>query len=406
MQRGLQNRRVSVISGARQAGKTTLVRQAAGKGGVFRTLDDKTTMMLAQQDPREFVKNRDETLVIDEIQKVPDLMPEIKLAVDKDNRNGQYLLTGSANIRTLPAISDSLAGRITHIRLRPLTQGEIMGCRPQFLEMAFEGSFPMQIKNYDKEAIFDLAFRGGYPEAVRLTGTAERKQWFSDYIESLLERDLRDIENIRRQDALQDLVKILASWSSKYMDNAKIGAKMSLTKQTLETYINALERMFIFEKVPPWIKTDYEYIGRKPKLYATDTGLMAAILGWKQADVLNSFETADTDRAGKLMETFVFQELAAQVDVGHYDYSLRQYRDYKHREIDFLIERTDGAILGVEVKASSSVSKDDFASQIWFKNTIIKGKMPYKGLVLYSGEDTLSFGNGMWAIPIAALWGE
>ena len=190
------------------------------------------------------------------------------------------------------------------------------------------------------------------------------------------------------------------------MDNAKIGTKMSVTKQTLETYINALEKMFIFEKVPPWIKTDYEYIGRKPKLYATDTGLMAAILGWKQADVLNSSDTADTDRAGKLMETFVFQELSAQIDVGHYDYSLRQYREYKQREIDFLIERADGAIVGVEVKASSRISKEDFAPQTWFRENIIKNRIPYRGIVLYTGQDTFSFGDGMHAVPIAALWAE
>ena len=402
--KALQNRRVVVVSGARQTGKTTLVTQVADKETVFRTLDDAATLLFAQKDPREFVKHDKKTMIIDEIQKAPVLMSEIKLAVDKDNRNGQYLLTGSANLQTLPAISDSLAGRIAHIRLRPLTHGEILGAKPRFLEMAFNGGFPVQIKRYDKPAVFDLAFRGGYPEAARITDIRERKQWHLDYISSLLKKDLKDIGNIKRQDVLLDLVKILAGWSGKYMDAAKIGAQMSLSKITLDSYINVLEQMFVYERVAPWIKTDYEYVGKKHKFYATDTGLMASVLDWQRDDVLGDAEIANSDRVGKLMETFVFQELSAQIDIERGDYSLRQYRDYKKHEIDFLIERSDGAIAGVEFKASSNVLPKDFAPQKWFRENIIKNKAPYRSIVLYTGQDTLSFGDGMLAVPAASLW--
>ena len=396
----LQNRRVVVISGARQTGKTTIARQVADKNSVFRTLDDESVLALAKHDPREFVRNHSGTMIIDEIQKAPELISEIKIAVDKDNRKGQYLLTGSANMQTLRKISDSLAGRISHIRLRPLATGEILGKKPAFFERLFAKDFPMQIKGYDKEAIFNLAFRGGYPEAVQITNEKERKSWHLDYIESLLRKDLREIENLKRQDALLDLVKILAGWSSKYMDNAKIGSQMNIAKPTLETYINALEQMFIYEKVRPWIRTDYEYVGKKPKFFSTDTGLMCSILNWSKPDIL-----LDPDRAGKLMETFVFQELAVQLGLSR-NYSLYQYRDYKKHEVDFLVKKEGDRLVGIEVKSSSKISKSDFTPQIWFKENILKGKTPYNGIVLYSGEHTLPFGDGLFAVPIAALWAE
>lgn len=399
VKKALKNWRVVAVSGARQSGKTTLVNQIVDENSVFRTLDSKDSLAIAKEDPQEFVRNPKGTMIIDEVQKAPDLMNEIKIAVDKDDRPGQYLLTGSANIQTLATISDSLAGRIAHIRLRPLTQGELAEEKPTFLERIFARNFPLQIKGYNKSKIFDRAFGGGYPEAVKKKDERFRRQWYLEYVDSLINRDMRDLENIKRHDVLMDLLKVLAGWSSKYMDNVKIGGQLDLSKPTFETYLNALELMFIFEKVMPWTKTDYEYIGKKPKFYSTDTGLMASILNWNKDEVL-----LDPDRAGKLMETFVFQELAAQIDVNKYEYSLYQYRDHKKHEVDFIVERADKSLAGIEVKASHSVSKSDFAPQVWFRDNIAKGKSPYTGYVMYAGEDVLRFGEDMIAIPIASLW--
>ena len=397
--KALKNRRVAAISGGRQTGKTTITRQII-KNGTFRSLDNSVLLRAAKNDPNEFVKNPSDktTMVIDEIQKAPALISEIKLTVDKNNRPGQYLLTGSANIQTMAGIDDSLAGRIKHIRLRPLTVGEISENKPVFLQRAFSGEFPIQIKGYNKDAIFDLAFRGGYPEVLRITNPKERKEWHRDYLDNLIKKDLNDVEKIRRFDAVRDLVKIFAAWSGKYMDKSKITSSLEISRPTFDVYSNALESLFIFERVMPWLRTDYDLVGKKAKIYMTDTGLMASLLNWKREDL-----ALDSDRSGKLMETFVFQELAAQIDLDS-DYSLYQYRDAKDREIDFLVEKEGEGLAGFEVKASRSVSGEDFAPQRWFRDNIVKGKMPYKGFVLYSGEDTLSFGDGMLAVPIAALW--
>ncbi|MDR0308255.1 MAG: ATP-binding protein [Chitinispirillales bacterium] len=394
----LKSRRVVIISGARQTGKTTLAKEVMDKDSIFMPLDKKSIRAAALDDPTGFVKNEKGTMVIDEIQKAPDLIPEIKYVVDNNNRPGQYLLTGSANIQSLPSVSESLAGRVKNLHLRPLTQGEILRQKPTFLKKAFDRDFPKQITGYDKDKIFDLAFRGGYPEAVSYSTQTAVKDWHNDYIDTLIKRDLKDVANIKRQNALRELIGILASWSGKFMDIPPICTSLGLSKPTVETYINALETLYLFEKVPAWTKTDYGRIGRSPKIFAADTGLMTSVLRWNKKEVM-----LNTDRAGKLAETFVFQELAAQVDLDA-AYSLYQYRDRRDREIDFLIEREDGALIGVEVKAGHNVSKSDFTPQIWFRDNIIKGKKAYTGYVMYSGEDVLQFGEDMIAIPTASLW--
>jgi predicted AAA+ superfamily ATPase len=393
-------RRVVVVSGARQTGKTTLTKQVINEKGIYRSLDDTDMLKFALSDPKGFIINNSGTMVIDEIQKAPKLIPEIKQVVDKNNRPGQFLLTGSANILTLPTISDSLAGRVKHIRLRPLTAGEIMGKKPSFLKRAFGKDFPEKITGYNKADIIDLAFRGGYPEAAAINNLKHRKDWHTDYLNTIIERDLKDVANIHRQDTLKSLFGILASWSAKFMELTQITTALSVNKITLDSYINTLVLMFMFEKVPPWLKTDYERIGKRPKFYATDTGIMTSVLSWNPKDVF-----INNDRSGKLIETFVFQELAALIDLEN-KYYLFQYRDRVDREIDFLVEREDGALLGIEVKAGHNVSIDDFKAQKWFFKNIVKNKKSYTGIVIYSGDRTIHFEENLLAVPIAALWTE
>jgi predicted AAA+ superfamily ATPase len=398
----LEIMRVVSISGARQSGKTTLTKQIIDDIGKedtpYRSLDRLEHLRAAHDHPTDFIDNSGGMLVIDEIQKAPLLMSEIKVAVDNDDRAGQYLITGSANIATLSTINDSLAGRIEHIRLRPLTMGEILGNKPSFLECAFKGKFKRQIKGYDKDKIIDIAFCGGYPEVVKLNDTKSRKRWHRNYLNSLIKRDLVAIEKIRRLDVIQKLTKALFSWSGNYMDKSKMGANLEVSRPTLDAYINALSLLFIFEQVPSWGFSDYEPIKRKSKIFATDSGLMTSILNWERDEM-----TIDSDKPGKLIETLVFQELSAQIDLDQ-DYALSQYRDKKGHEIDFLIEKENAGVVGIEVKASKNFSQADFAPLLWFKNNKIKDNTPFRGIVLYTGEETLSLGDGMLAVPIAALW--
>lgn len=396
----LESRRVILLSGPRQCGKTTLAKTQMAEGTLYRTLDDQNLLQTAQLDPHNFVKHDGRRMIIDEVQLAPSLLSAIKKVVDEDTHPGQYLLTGSANIQSLPSVKESLAGRIRKIRLRPFTQGELMNTFPTFLEMAFKQDFPPEINNADdREAILHRAYLGGFPEALTLKGSQQR-QWYTDYVDALLDRDLKELINIRRQDALRELLRVLAGWSSKFMDISAIGSGLGIQRATLESYINALEAMYLVERVAPWTRTDYDRVGKQHKIFMTDGGLMRSILGWQFEQVC-----MDPDRSGKLLETLIFHELSAQVDASEGQYSLFHYRDREKREIDFLLEHEGGGLLGIEVKTGTTIGKNAFKHMSWFQTHLAK-KQHFTGIVLYTGKTTISFGDNLWAIPISLLWGS
>ncbi len=328
---------------------------------------------------------------------VPDLLPAVKKVVDENISPGQFLLTGSSNIQALPTIRESLAGRVANIRLRTLTEGEKRQVKPQFLNRAFEQNFKFGWRNYDRNKVLETALRSGFPAVFKLEGLA-RRRWHRDYINALLEQDLKDIVRIHRHDAMRELVTIMAAWSSKFMDLSAIGSKMAIRRPTLESYTNALELLYLIERVKPWTKTAYNRVGKQKKLFMTDSGLMASILGWRMDQV-----RFDMDSSGKLVESFVFNELASLVDLGDEEFELWHYRDREQREIDFIVERDDGAILGVEVKAATTVKKKDFKHLAWFRDNLA-GARSFIGIVLYAGDFSDSFGDRLWSIPYGALW--
>ena len=395
----LKTRRVLILSGARQAGKTTLSRGLVTEDVIYRTLDNSNFLEAAKNNPQDFIRHSASMMIIDEVQQVPNLILAIKEAVDINNSPGQYLLTGSSNIQSLASVKESLAGRVRKIRLRNLTQGEVIGSKPLFLQRAFDQSFGNHNYICSQDDIVERALKGGFPEAIKLEEN-ERKQWHHDYISSLLERDLKDIANIRRLDSMRSLVWVLAAWSSKFIDIAAIRSGLSIQRSTIESYINALEMLYLVERVPPWYKTDYGFVGKRSKLFMTDCGLMSSILNWKSGQI-----RFNGDQLGKLVETFIFNEISAQIDVNPYEYKLFHYRDKQKREIDFLVERDDGSILGIEVKSGSAVDRKSFNHLQFFKERIA-GERPFISIVLYSGNDVLSYGNDMWIIPISALWNE
>ena len=393
----MSERRVLLLSGPRQSGKTTLARELESDQTEYRTLDDSTLREAAENDPQGFIKRSTNTMIIDEVQLTPALLPAIKKAVDEDTRPGQYLLTGSANIQSLPTVRESLAGRIAKIRLRPLAQGEVKKIAPRFIESAFKQSFSRSYTHYDRDALLEMAFRGGFPEPMILQDRG-RRRWHTDYISAILERDLKEITKIHRKNAMRELVNILAAWSAKFMDLSAIGSGLSIQRSTIESYINALETLYLVERIYPWTKTDYARVGKQSRLFMVDSGLMTTLLRWKMDQV-----RFDSDRSGKLMETFAFNEIMAQVEAGDGLYELFHYRDREKREIDFLIEREDNALLGIEIKAGSAIGKNDFKHMKWFQNNLAKNQT-FIGLILYTGEFPASFGDNLWAVPFGLLW--
>lgn len=395
----LQYRRVIILAGARQSGKTTLAKDLSLPNTIYRTLDSVQLLEASLTDPEGFVAHGDELMIIDEIQRSPLLLQAVKKNVDENQAYGRFLLTGSANIQSLPGVTESLAGRVTKIRLRPLSLGEMRGNPPDFIKNAFSGEFRVceASQAYAKDDYLRLAFIGGYPEANVLP-FQQASKWHRDYIESLIERDLKDIINIRRKEGMNKLLQVLASWSTKEINIQAIGASLSIERPTIETYINALESLYLVDRVRAWANTDYEGVRKKDKLLMTDTGLMSSILRWTFDQV-----QFDGDRNGKLIETFVYHQLASIIDAQDVDYDIYHYRDSAKHEIDFLVENQNGELLGVEVKAGSAVKKSYFKHLEWFKKNLAKDR-DFKGIVFYSGKEVLSFGENMWAVPINSLW--
>jgi len=401
VQHALLYRRIIILAGARQCGKTTLAKNLILPGVIYRTLDDVTLLESALTDPHGFVHHGNELMIIDEIQKAIILLQSIKKDVDENQNLGRFLLTGSANIQSLPGVNESLAGRVRKIRLRPLSQGEIHGVSPNFLEWAFKQKFPLTYSHDNKDTYIKMALGGGYPEPLRIKQIRESHQWYVDYINSIIERDLKDIINIRRQNGMRELLSVLGAWSSKSMDVSAIASGLSLTRQTITTYINALESLYLVEKLPAWPKTDYDRVNKQDKIFITDTGLMSAILNWRFEKV-----RLDGDQNGKLLETFVFTQLASHIDTLELQdkkYNIYHYRDREKREIDFIIENEDGNVLGVEVKAGSAISRDSFKHLRWFRENIAKDRK-FIGVILYTGDQLASFGDSMWAVPMNVLW--
>ena len=223
-----------------------------------------------------------------------------------------------------------------------------------------------------------------------------RKQWYQDYLKTLINRDIKAVTEIRKSDILREIAKWLLSRTSKLFAIEDLCTAAGVSKPTTDNYINAMCALYMFDKVPAWNKTDYDRIGKRAKFFAADSGLVANCLNWKEDEAY-----IDSDLSGKLVETWVYHELSAIADAEEQDYEIHHYRDKLKREIDFIVTNEDGEMLGVEVKSGGMVGQDDFKHLKWFAANLAKSR--FTGIVLYAGPDVLRFGEGFYAVPLAAL---
>ena len=382
------------LTGARQVGKSTLTEMLELPQAKRFTFDDKFVRAAAQSDPYGFVKHGEgQCLVIDEVQKVADVLDGIKMILDHDNTPGQYLLTGSSNIRFAHQVKDSLAGRLRTIRLRSLAYGEIRGNGPTFLERAFARDFMADYPVLDKRSVLHLAFQGGYPESREYDST-ERRNWYHDYLTDILTKDVSDVTEIRKLSVLKEMALWLLVRSAQFFTMDELSTRVQIAKETADAYLKTLEALYLFDSIPAWSKSDYDLMLKRPKWFATDAGLMANVLDWDEESVY-----LDEQRDGHFVETWVYQQLAS-IAAASGEYAISQYRDAKKREIDFLVESPEGGLLGIEVKAGAA-SLSDFKHLKWFAATLAPGE--FTGIVLHSGSHVLRFGEGFYAVPLSAL---
>ena len=392
----LTDTRVVLISGPRQSGKTTLARQIAAEKVPFLTLDDKTTLDAASADPVGFIRGLDRA-VIDEIQRAPDLLLALKTAVDADPRPGRFLLTGSANLMTVPRVADSLAGRMEVVRLLPLAQAELKGKPSAFLEMAFEGQVPKIGNVTVGNDLIERVLAGGYPEALARSRWDRRQDWYLDYVEAVVQRDVRDTAQFEKIPLMPRLLRVLAEHSGQLVNYSGFGAPLGMNHPTTRRYTGAFESLFLLRFLQPWYSNTLKRLTRTPKLHFLDAGLLAAL-----RDITPHRLRQDKTPFGPVLETFVLGELLKLASWSHDRYEFSHFRDKERNEVDIVIEDRRGRVVGIEVKASATVTARDSAGIRRLSEAC--GDRFVLGLVLHDHEQVVPFGERLFATPISALW--
>ena len=388
---------VVLLNGARQTGKSTLVQAFAKTSSVpYVTLDDATQLAAARSDAQGFLAGLGERVVIDEIQKAPELFPAIKMSVDRDRRPGRFLLTGSANVLLLPKISESLAGRMELLTLWPLSQGELQAQQEKFLDGVFAERLPA-LQESDAFDLKNVVLAGAYPEVIQRPEGKRRDAWFAAYITALLQRDVRDLANIDGLTDMPRLLSLLAARVGGLLNMSELSRSSGISNSTLKRYLSLLQATFLFQPLPAWSSNRGKRLIKSPKIHLIDSGLAAHLAGiTRQSLVL------DPVFFGHLLETFVVGELRKQSGWSDRRVNLYHYRTTTGREVDILLEDAGGRLVGLEIKASSTVGRKDFSGLDALSEDT--GNRFVRGIVLYAGDQAVSFGDHYVALPVSALW--
>lgn len=396
--RALSDSPVVLVHGPRQSGKTTLVRTVAEPLGYrYLTFDDDVVRDAAARDSQGFIADIEGATILDEVQRVPSIFSALKAAVDRDRTPGRFLLTGSTNLLLLPKLSDSLAGRMAILRLFPLTQAELAGANPRFVERLFSGELPAGQSERLGSELARRIVAGGYPAALARPTAGRRAAWYRDYVETIVQRDVRDLARISSLDALPRLLELAAGQTARMLNVSDLAAPFQVSRPTIRDYITLLARVFLLEELPPWHSNRLKRLVKSPKLHIVDTGVACALLGF---DAESLYE--DRERLGQLFETFVYQELRRQASWLDDDLRFHHFRDRDGTEVDLVIEHGARAIVGVEAKASATVTSADFRGMRMLAKAA--GKRFAAGVIVYDGEHCVGFGDKLRAVPVSMLW--
>jgi uncharacterized protein len=395
--------RVVIMNGPRQAGKTTLLNVFhEDHGGSFRSLDDATTLMVAREDPTEFARYGAAPRAIDEIQRGGEsLVLAIKYLVDRDDSRGQFVLSGSTRFLTVPTLSESLAGRAVFVELWPFAAAERFGAPGDFCELLFAGrqSFSGAAESpWTRTEYLRLVCAGGYPEALSIDHPTLRQGWFDGYLSTVVLRDVASFARIQHGELLPRLLGMLAARAGSQTVISDLAKDLQLNHVTVRNYLRYLDTVFLTGRVQPWSTNLNAKLVKTPKVFPTDSGLAAHLL---QVDV-DAMAAPGHPTAGILVETFVYAELIRLLAASDLGATLYFYRDRDGREIDFLLERRNGQVVAIEVKASSTVGSEDFRHLRWLADRL--GDRFVGGYVLCLGSQTHPFGDRMMALPLSAMW--
>jgi predicted AAA+ superfamily ATPase len=399
LERAMGRSPVVLLTGARQTGKTTLVKQAgAAKQYNFVSFDDLRFLAAARNDPMGFIEGLAKPVILDEVQRVPEIFLPIKHDVDLNREPGRYLLTGSANPLLIPRLGDSLAGRMEILNMLPLSQGELIGNQDFFVDQLMSDWIPSgTFSQLSKEDLCSKIVTGGFP-AAQGADDESRDAWFESYITTILQRDVQDLARIEGLTALPRLLHLLAARSSGLLNGAELARTAGLASTTLHRYLALLETLFLVHLQLPWSQNLGKRLVKAPKVYLVDTGLLAFLLGADKNRII-----ADGKLVGGIFENFVVGELRKQLTWCKTRASLFHLRSQSGVEVDIILEDAAGRIVGIEIKSSDSVMPSDFKGLRYLEEVL--GDKFLKGILVYTGAQIIPFGNKLFAVPVQALWG-
>ncbi len=399
----LKDTPVIVINGARQTGKSTLCRQLVEEGtfdGQIMTMDDPTILAAAQADPLGFLQDLSDHAIIDEVQRAPQLFLSIKKLVDENRKDRRLILTGSADVMTLPQVADSLAGRIEIHNLWPLSQSEILGNKSKFLStlIAAEGRF--QSKKAAWKDIIAAIWAGGYPEALQREIEGRRSKWFESYITAVLQKDIRNLANIEGLTQIPNILQLIGTRVGSTVNMSDIARLSGIKNTTLQRYMALLEHVFLILKIPAWTPNIEGQFVKSPKIFLNDTGLLCHLRG----EGLDSL-TENRTTTGAFLENFIVMEIIKQLSWSGLYLKPYHFSVHSGAEVDLILEDRKKHLYGIEIKSTASVSQSDFNGLKRLAE--IAGKKFQRGIVLYGGEHTIGgFGENLQAVPISAVWSE
>ena len=385
---------ILLITGARQVGKSTLSLKFEGFNYI--TLDDTTLFSFAKNDPIGFIASLKKPIIIDEIQKVPELLTEIKKDVDQNRVNGSYILTGSANLLSFKNISDSLAGRIALFELYPFSMKELYNKDENVLDLFVSNLSSLTLSTIKSEQIKEHIVSGGYPEVQKTKSSKLRYMWFSSYIRTYIERDVRDIGELRNLEKFIGVFNVLATRSANMLNKSNLAKDTKVDVKTLDNYLALLEQVYQVFSLKSYQKNIAKEMVKTPKIYFSDSGVLSHILRIKSVEELDN-----SHYKGDIVETFVYSELKKHFNKSEYFFKFNYYRTKDKNEIDFILE-SNSHILAIEVKSSKTVKVDDFKHIIEFDKMILDKKVV--GIVLYFGEHLLCFKEKFWAVPMRVFF--
>ena len=394
---------ITVIQGARQVGKSTLAREVVkDRPATFLSLDTAAVYAAARADPETFVRQTNGLLVIDEVQRVPELVLAMKDAVEEDRRPGRFLITGSANLLEIPGTEESLAGRAETVVLYGMSRGELDGHREDFVDRLMAGdarALQKRRSNLTREDYLEMVCAGSYPEPIIRQGR-RRSAWFDNYLGRIVSRDARDISRLQHLDRLPALIRTLAANNSGELVKTRVARDADIPPGSVEAYVELLETLYLVHQVPAWGNNLTSRVTGRPKVFLLDTGLAARLANVTPAAMKPGLDTSDV--AGGLFEAFVAGEVRRQLVWSETEASLFHFRDRNGLEVDLVLEDGSRRVAGIEIKAKRTVDRSQFRGLETLRDKL--GDRFAIGVLLYSGPDPISFGDRLWALPYSAMW--